>query len=182
MSLQKAKSTTQITWPLYRMRWDFYFVWGWVEALDLGDPRGICELIQMVWQKRKAVTPSDPVDMSRGAHAVDVPTAKGRGAGATWGQLILALTTLVSVINKQEKKGEFRIRVRGWCKRSLSGERERELCLGSEDNQVCQVLSPLPSRIIIVGSRWPQHQWQGERELSTSCCYPVLLRHSHPLR
>ena len=33
----------------------------------------------MVWQKRKAVTPSDPVDMSRGAHAVDVPTAKGRG-------------------------------------------------------------------------------------------------------
>lgn len=56
----------------------------------------------MVWQKRRAATPNDPIRTSKGTHAVVVPFAQGwEGweAADTW-----ALVTLVDVISKQEKR------------------------------------------------------------------------------
>lgn len=56
----------------------------------------------MVWQKRRAATPNDPIRTSKGTHAVVVPFAQGwEGweATDTW-----ALVTLVDVISKQEKR------------------------------------------------------------------------------
>lgn len=56
----------------------------------------------MVWQKRRAATPNDPIRTSKGTHEVVVPFAQGwEGweATDTW-----ALVTLVDVISKQEKR------------------------------------------------------------------------------
>lgn len=64
----------------------------------------------MVWQKRRAATPNDPIRTSKGTHAVVVPFAQGWEGWEAADTLALVVNvtlvaiTLVDVISKQEKR------------------------------------------------------------------------------